>query len=225
MNTCFYTIAKETDITRSRANGYKHLIIDNKVEVPCMVEVVSEDLDTDAPKLVVKPLHTNDKEPDKYIFLCKSIGLVGYSASFENKVSVIFCDDDWMLVTLHKGMLVLQEDEETLKVFVVGVENVPMIEKDNILWKNSKDLMSFIRYTGVKSTFPFDFEFMFKLEGGISITMENFCLKHLDSEDIDISMGAFAILSESVDTQEIQETEKKEKIKEKAKRNLDRYFA
>ena len=225
MNTCFYTTENETDITRSRANGYKQLVIDNKVEVPCMVEVVSEDLDTDSPKLVVKPLHTTDKEPDKYVFLCKSFGMVGFSASFENKVSVIFCDNDYMLVTLHKGMLVLQEDTDTLKVFVVGVKNVPMLEKDNILWKNSKSLMSYIRYMGMKAGFPFDFEFMFELEGGVSASMENFSIRHKEQEDKDISMGAFAILSESVDTQAIQETERKEKIKEKNKRNLDRYFS
>lgn len=225
MNTCFYTTENETNITRARANGYKHLVIDEKVDAPCMVEIVSEDLDTDAPKLVVKPLYTSAKEPDEYVFLCKSFGMVGYSASFENKVSVIFCDNDYMLVTLHKGMLVLQEDTDTLKVFVVGVKNVPMIEKDNILWKNAKDLMSFIRYMGVKAPFPFDFEFMFELEGGVSVAMENFSLRHIDAEDIDISMGAFAILSESVDTQAIQEVEKNEKIKEKNRRNLDRYFS
>lgn len=225
MSACFFTLTNQKEFTRDKANGYKRLLISDKIESPCMATIVSENVDSDLPLLVVQPDYSQDTEPDKYLFLCKSIGLVGYSASFDNKISVIFCDDEWMLVTLTKGVLVLQENEDTLKVFSVGVENVPMIERDNILWYNSKDLMSLIRYTGVKSTFPFDFEFMFKLGEGIPVTTENCYLKHIDSEDIDISMGAFAILSDSVNTEEIQETEKKEKIKEKNKRNLDRYFA
>ena len=199
MKICFYANnVDEKEITRNKANGYKRIVVDKKVKSPCMVSVVSEDIDTMEPKLVIKPENIKDKTPDKYMFLCKNIGFVGYAANFQNKVSIIFCDNDYMLVTLHEGMLILQENETTLKVFAIGVENVPKIEKECILWRNAKDLMSFIRYMGLKAEYPFDFEFMFAIEGDRNAAMENFSLKHIDEEDIDISMGAFAVLIVSI---------------------------
>ena len=130
-----------------------------------------------------------------------------------------------MLITLHKGMFVLQDNESTLKVFTVGVKDIPQVELNNILWKNAKDLISFVRYIDKKADFIYDFDFAFKVKGGKHLNMDSFSVKHIDEDDRDISLGAFVVLNETVDKKAVEEKEQAEKVKAQTKRNLDRYFS
>lgn len=225
MGICFYANCELNDITRRRANGYKKVEFSKDLNVPCMVSIESKDLDSDQPTLFIKPISKEEKEPEQYMILCKEIGFVGYNADFSNNISVMFCDNDYMLVTLHKGMFVLQDNESTLKVFTVGVKDIPQVELNNILWKNAKDLISFVRYIDKKADFIYDFDFAFKVKGGKHLNMDSFSVKHIDEDDRDISLGAFVVLNETVDKKAVEEKEQAEKVKAQTRRNLDRYFS
>ena len=224
MSICFYTNENIKEVSRKRANGYKSICIDDTVQIPSMVEVVSEDVDSDRPVLRIKAIKDTTKVPDKYMFLCKEFGLLGFNADFTSKISVMFCDNGYMLITLHKGMLLLQNDKD-ITAFVVGSKLVPQIDAESILWKSSEDLMSFVRYRKDKSEYIYDFDFMFEVKGGKVANMGNFRLKPVLEEDRDMSLGAYVVLAEKVNPEQLQEKEKSEKAQEKIKRDLNRYFS
>ena len=206
-------------IERKRARGYKYVEIDKSVKAPCMVSISTKDLDKE-PKLLIKASNSKTKEPI-YMFLCKEFGLSGYNANFENKISVIFCDNGLMLVTLHKGALSLRTNGE-LNLFVVDNEEIPSFERDNICWFDANKLKSYVAYYKLQSKYVYDFEFMFSISAGTNARLSSVRVKHLEEEDIDMSLGAYAIeLESNTDMKETQEKIEQEQKKQKA---LDKYF-
>jgi len=208
-----------TLINRKRAQGYKSIEIDNKVKTPCMVSVETRDLDKE-PKLVTVPSKETTKKPI-YMFLCKEFGLAGYAAKFENKISVIFCDNGLMLVTLHKGAMAV-ETKDGLNLFTVDTTSAPSFERENISWINADKLKSYVSYYKLQSKFVYDFEFMFNISAGKQGTLSSISLKHIENEDIDISLGAFAL--ELANHPEVKETQADIERENKKQKALDKYF-
>ena len=68
----------------------------------------------------------------------------------------------------------------------------------------------------------YDFEFMFSISAGTNARLSSVRVKHLEEEDIDMSLGAYAIeLESNTDMKETQEKIAQEQKKQKA---LDKYF-
>ena len=206
-------------INRKKAKGYKSIEIDSNVKVPCMISIETRDLDNE-PKLVIVPSNETTKKPI-YMFLCKEFGLAGYAAKFENKISVIFCDDNLMLVTLHKGAIAVNTPDG-LNLFTVDTPTVPSFDRENITWVNADKLKSYVSYYKLQSKFMYDFEFMFNLSGGKLGNLNSISLKHLENEDIDMSLGAFAL--ELVNHPELKDDRDKIEQESKKQKALDRYF-
>ena len=126
-----------------------------------------------------------------------------------------------MLVTLHKGALSLRTNGE-LNLFVVDNEEIPSFERDNICWFDANKLKSYVAYYKLQSKYVYDFEFMFSISAGTNTRLSSVRVKHLEEEDIDMSLGAYAIeLESNTDMKETQEKIAQEQKKQKA---LDKYF-
>ena len=189
-------------VLRSKAKGHKRLVISDDVQSFASFEMKTEGTD-----LMISPV-TTDAEPDAFTFLCKEFGLDG-DITFTSDISVIFLDGGYMLVTLYKGAIALNiEDEEgNAKLFAPSIgfdesEKLPKFSPSDILWCNAEKLMSFSSFLkDFKPSFIFDFEFAFQI-GGSNAGSERFRLKPKSDEDIDISLGKYALYVDKKSKQE-----------------------
>lgn len=176
----------EKEYTRRRARGHKRLIISDDVEV---VQPVT--LHTDGTDLVVSRADDSD-DSEVYTMLCKEFGLVGGATGFKNKISVIFCDNGWMLVTLLHGALVMNLDDQLLMPTAGDDFTNPKVVKEDICWVNADNLLEYGKYFGLKGQFMFDFEWVFTVSGDKVGGLRSFKITNEKEEDIDISLGYFA---------------------------------
>ena len=177
-------------ISRSRAKGYKSLKIDDDIEQFSKYEIVTEG-DT----LRMKKVET-DEDPDSFTILCKEFGLDDMKTNFDSKISVIFLDNSYMLVTLHSGAFCVNIEDENgnLKLTCpnIGVEEFPEFNPDSLLWVDMERIMSFSNFmTDSKNLFLYDFEFFFMV-GGHDNGNQSFRLRLMKDSDIDMSFGAYA---------------------------------
>ena len=175
------------ELLRSKAKGYKAIHIAEDVAMPCALEFKTGDNAI----LNIEAVPFSGNEPDAYTILCKEFGLVGENIKFSSDISVIFCDDGWMLVTLHKGGFILNL-EDRLLFASIGITEAPACDEDRILWVNADMLKGYAKYWGDKGNFVYDFEFFFTVSGGTIRGCKSFRLQHIDENDIDMSLGAFA---------------------------------
>ena len=175
------------EIPRSRAYGYKRVVVDDNVEMAMPFQFTTRGTD-----LAVMASGADENEAECYTVLCQEFGLVGYNQGFKSKVSVIFCDNGWMLVTLYHGGLVMNLDGQ-LMMPTVGEDVVaPKVVQDNILWVDADKLLGYSKYLGTKGYFMYDHEFMLELSGDNSKGMGTFIFRNFDDETIDISLGYVA---------------------------------
>lgn len=191
---------------RKTAKGYKKIILDETVNMPCSLSFESNVEDG---ILTVKGSACESNEPDAYTVLCKEFGLVGDNIKFSSDVSIIFLSDGWMLVTLYKGGFVLNL-EDRLLFASLHITDAPYIEEDRILWVNADMLRGYAKYWGDKGSFVQDFEFAFEISGGAVKGCRSLKVRHIEESDIDMSLGTFA--------QWQQQTEAKERAKEAKKK-------
>lgn len=177
------------DLKRSRAKGYKSIVIDESATPPSSISFES---DIDSSTLILKGSEISDETAEaEYTILCKEFGLFGYSAKFVSNISVIFCDNGWMFVTLHKGALAINLFDD-VKVPVVGYTEVPRCDLQTINWVDAEVLLGYVSYLGDKGNFSQDFEFGFDISGSKINGMKSIKVKHIAEQDIDISLGVFA---------------------------------
>lgn len=176
------------ELSRKRAAGYKKIIIDDSVVQPCAVDFVTEG---DTLRIMGKPIEEDGEEPF-YIILTKEFGVVGEASKFSSKISIIYCDNGWMLVTLMDGALILNLMNQLLAP-CVNTEELPPFSEDNIYWVTEETMLSYAKYWDDKSTYPYDFEFVFVVKGGVVRNMHTFNVSHIGDEDIDMSLGQFAL--------------------------------
>ena len=196
------------EISRSKAKGHTRLLIDKDVKSFGRYEMKTVGTD-----LVISAIES-DEEPTSFTFLCKEFG-VDEGKRFDSDISVIFLDEGYMLVTLKKGAIAFMIEDEEGKInplapsINIDSASIPKFKPDEILWVNIEKLMSFSRYfREFKPAFVFDFEFSFKV-GGSNAGTETFRFRSMSEEDIDISLGKYALY---VDTkrkqQELKEASK-----------------
>lgn len=188
---------------RSRAKGHKRLLIEDDVEVMSPVEFVTQDTD-----LVMKKTDDSD-EQEVYTMLCKEFGCVGLTTDFRSKISVIFLDDGWMLVTLLHGALVMNLENQLLMPTVGDDFKTPAVVPDDVCWVNANDLLEYGKYFGVKCQFMFDVEFTFLVGGDKINNMRNFSIRAISDEDVDLSLGYIAAYEQKMKAKEdMRETKK-----------------
>lgn len=187
----------------SRAKGHKRLLIEDDVEVMSPVEFVTQDTD-----LVMKKADDSD-EQEVYTMLCKEFGCVGLTTDFRSKISVIFLDDGWMLVTLLHGALVMNLENQLLMPTVGDDFKTPAVVPDDVCWVNANNLLEYGKYLGVKGQFMFDVEFTFLVGGDKINNMRNFSIRAISDEDVDLSLGYIAAYEQKMKAKEdMRETKK-----------------
>lgn len=182
---------------RSLAKGHKSLRFAEGCEIMKPISIA-----TDGDVLSVTR-EADTEEEEIYTIMCKSFGLVGYHQKLHAKVSIIFCDDGWMLVTLLEGGMVVMVDEK-LVLPTVGDFAVPSISEDDIYWVNANSLLGYSEHMGIKGRFMYDVEFAFMLRGTNANGMATFACQMLKDEDRDISLGYIAQYEQQVELQKQQ---------------------
>lgn len=178
----------KTTFSRSRAKGYKAVKVDSGVEPMKPIK-----LETEGNDLVIKNVSDDGSGDEVYMIPCKEFGLVDYPNTTA-KVSVILCDDGWMLVTLLKGAIVINLDDSLLMPTVDCEE--PAVVKDAIKWVNINDILSYMSYWS-EGKFPYDYEWVFELAGGVVNGMGNYKIHPVKEELVDISQGYIAQYEQS----------------------------
>lgn len=174
------------EVPRTRAKGYKRIVIDDDVDVatPFQFETRGSDL------VIAKADESDGGEC--YTMLCQEFGLVGGSKGFNSKLSVIFCDNGWMLVTLQNGALVMNLDDQLLMPTVGDDVQAPKVVKDDILWVDAEKLLAYSKYLGDMGNWMYDHEFVLVLGGDNLKGMGSFVFRNLPDETHDISLGYIA---------------------------------
>ena len=172
------------NITRSRALGCTALDLTD-IEVGQAV-----DFKTNGSTIELHSTDSDESENPAYTILCKEFGVFGGNKNFSSKVSILHCDNGWMLVTLWEGAIIIKLDGK-LMMPSTGVDTTPNVTESDILWVNCEKVQGYAKYLNHKAPFVYDFEFMYIIKGFISSGMKSFSMKHVDDEDIDISAGQF----------------------------------
>lgn len=175
----------KAELTRSRARGHKRLVLKEGVEPFSPITMKTEGTD-----LVIEAVEHNG-EDECYTILCKEFGLFGFRRNLRSKISVIFCDNGLMAVTLYQGGLVINVDGN-LVMPTAGEFDTESCDTDSILWVNAEKLLAYSKYLDDKEHFMYDIEFMFEVRGDNSYNNESFGMRHIGAEDIDISLGYIA---------------------------------
>lgn len=174
-------------LTRKKALGHKTFEIAADVNPMDAVELV-----TVGDKLVCQmdANASEDDEEERYLILTKSFGLLGINDKLSSKMSIILLDDDWALVTLHTGGIVVTLDGNNMMPTVGEFECRGTTE--NIMWLDSHFLLEYGKYLRNKGNFMYDFEFVLSLSGGIYGDGGSMKVVFIREEDVDLSQGYFA---------------------------------
>ena len=177
-------------ITRNRAKGHKSLIIDDSI-----TSFSGFEMKTNGNALNIIP-NEFDGDPDAFTILCKEFGLDDVK-NCHSDISVIFLDNGYMLVTLYKGAIALNMEDENgetkLLAPSINIESNPNFDAESILWVNAENILSYSKYFNeYKNLFLYDFEFFFQIAGTNENNMHSMKLKACKDKDIDISLGQYA---------------------------------
>lgn len=182
-----YIVEKDKELKRSfaRTRAKGHTAIEIAEGVEAMKPIAMKTVDN---KLVVEAVEDDGSGEEVYMIPCKEFGLVDYNNT-KAKVSVILCDDGWMLLTLLDGAIVINLDDELLMPTVNC--DAPDVVKDDIKWVNINDILSYMTYWK-EGKFPYEYEWVFELAGGNINGMSNYKIHPVKEELIDISQGYIA---------------------------------
>lgn len=205
-------------LTRTDALGYKEVIISEGVSP---ADVIT--MRTDGDKLVIEKIEDDSEEEPVFCILCKDFGLFGFESKFKSKISYILCDDGWMLVTLHRGAFVVNLDDKLLMPST-GVENIPNLNEEDVLWIDKDYLLRYTQYMRDKENFPYDFEFMVELSGSYVGSLSSFKFLHITEEDVDMSLGKYALYQQNLENKAKAKNAKKLQAQVVANSSVDMEF-
>lgn len=175
------------EITRSRAHGYKKIVISEDVTMLDSIKMVTQGDDT----LVIEKCESTE-EQEEYVILCKEFGVCTDVLDYMNKISIIYCDGGWMLVTLKEGFVALTLNGELmLPNCNCPEEKMYGVTANKVKWLDVNSLMCFVRYykEPEKQNFLYDYEYSVLIGGNSS----NFSYRMDAENDKDISYGYIAL--------------------------------
>lgn len=189
-NKAFFGVGgTEAIYTRKASHGYKTIKVDAGLGMGNLISMETEGDDC----LVLKPMDGKvDLSKDSVTFMCKSFGVSG---DIPCEISVIFCDDGNMLVTLHEGMLHVMFENKVISPVAgnVGDYNSNTVV-DGIYWIDADTLLSSKQYFGseLQGRYTQDFEYAFLISGGIKSGLTHWSCRCLKDKYIDLSLGFIA---------------------------------
>ena len=113
-----------------------------------------------------------------------------------------------MLITLYRGAVVINLNDK-LMMPSRDVTTLPKFNESEVLWVDKDLLMRYSQYMNDKSLFAYDFEYMVELSGALISKLTSFKFKHIDNEDIDLSLGKFAQYLQALQVKEEAKRAKK----------------
>lgn len=179
------------EITRKRAVGYTSIKLDEGIG-----KITPFEVKTEGQTLCFVPTeYADDDTEEEYTILCKEFGLVGYDKC-KAKVSIILCDDGYMLVTLHSGGLIVTLDDKLMLPTVGEFQYKSNISDGEIMWIDESYFLSSgnEKWFGVdEGKFIFDIEYMLIVSGGRSAGYNaGSRVRRIRAEDVDMSLGYIA---------------------------------
>lgn len=198
-NTYFGKGGERLEFTRSLSHGYKKAVFDESLSIGAVIETV-----TDNDTLVYRKTDGEyEFGKDKLTFVCKSFGVTKDTPA---KVSVIFCDNKDMIVTLHEGAIICMVNDKMVQPMVGNVEVCSPVANE-VLLVDQDMLLSMKNYFGDEyhNKYWQDFEYFFTVKGGIDKAgCESFNLKKHSEEYVDLSLGYVATMKERQELKEQQ---------------------
>lgn len=195
---------EELVLTRSLSHGYKKAVISSELELGSEVCIF-----TDGNSLLFnKEDGKFEFLKDKLMFVCKEFGVTKESNA---KVSIIFCDNGEMIVTLHSGSVITMFDGKMVQPIVGDIEVSPVTPRE-VLWVNQDTFLGMKNYFGneYNNRYWQDFEYFFTISGGIDKAGCSFSnIKKHPDEYVDLSLGYVATMQERDAERERQEADKK----------------
>ena len=182
-------------ITRTRAKGYKSLIIDEDVEIAKPVSTTTFVDEAGVSHLRVSKLDGQaDDAQVEYMFLVKEIGAVPTEAG-ATELEIIFLDAGWMLVTLKKGAIAVKiGNSVTIPNLNYNISN--KVTVDTIKWVNLEDLISVAimhNKIDLDETDLFTYDFIYNMSIRSNPTPMSIGITYTFLNKTDISLGAFAL--------------------------------
>lgn len=186
MRAYFGTEGNDIVLDRHFSHGYKRLVLDKGLHVADKLNFQTDGVDT----LRAVSGGSVDSEGVEYTFVCKEFGLYDKNMA---KVSIIFCDDGDMLVTLKGGTLLFMFNNELLQP-VVGDGEYDSVHPTEICWVNADRLIGMKQYfgQGYEGSWHQDFEYVFETTGERKNGLDKFNVKCCQDEYIDLSLGYVA---------------------------------
>ena len=179
------------------------------------------DIDYTANKIVLNKVKANTKDVDVvYFILCNKIGFTDYASGKVAKFNILFCNDDYMLITLFSGTLFF-ETSKGISTYSVGLAKEPKIKEENILWKTKKEFVEFVGYWDILHSYLYDFHFMVTVKGGIKNDVSDFMIKLHKEDSTDFTKGEYAKAYEQYLIKTQKELELKKMLDKKMK---DAYY-
>lgn len=190
-NTYFGKGGERLELTRSLSHGYRKAVIDESLTIGSVIETV-----TDENTLVYRKTDGEfELGKDKLTFVCKTFGVTKDTPA---KVSIVFCDNKDMIVTLHEGAIICMVNDKMVQPSVGNIQTTSPVASE-VLWLDQDTFLSMKNYFGDEyhNKYWQDFEYFFTVQGGIDkVGCESFKLKKHNDEYVDLSLGYVATMKE-----------------------------
>lgn len=183
---------EEIILERHASHGYKKIKVSKDLGIGNLIN-----FRTEGDCLVLDKMDGSiDISKDAITFICKSFGVSG---DIKSKISVIFCDDGNMVVTLYEGMLCIEHEGKVITP-VAGDVDVTSFNMGGVYWVTEDTLLSLKQYFGteLQGRYTQDFEYVFTVCGGIKGGCTNWSNKCHKDEYKDLSLGFIAEAEEKI---------------------------
>lgn len=201
VRTYFGDEGERITLERSKSHGYKKIVFDESLGIASILKP-----STDGDTLIFSDGgRAAEGDTQQYTFICKEFGLYGVNVPV--KVSIMFCDDGWMVVTLLDGTFLIEYEGQILQPSV-NTDDFPTVHTDRILWVNADSILSMKQHFGteIHERCYQDFEFIFRMTGGMEGTLSRFGWSGFREEYVDLSLGYTAELERMREAKQLEKS-------------------